>query len=190
MRRFDKDKHIKKANLLAESRYLESKGVITEDEGKVYTDERSGKTYSSDEVDIWIHNYKYGNMSKEQKIAYKGFFNHLGVKPNQLKKTSTWLSIDKPKVDVALAQMDAPIEWKNAIMFIEKVISSASAAKYRGVSTQTLYRKFGDKIHEPMNFVGNPRYVGYDENKNGELWKEYCNLRGWAVSFDFGDILA
>lgn len=191
MRRFDKKKNIEKVNLLAESRHLEnSQQTIKEDEGKVYTDDRTGKTYSSEEVDIWIHNFKHGSFNKKQRESAKVFFKHIGITPKQLKKTSDWISIDKPKVDARLVQMDAPIEWKKAIMFIEKIISSTNAAIGRGVNNQSLYEKFGDRIDDPMKFVGNPRYDYQNENGNLELWKKYCKLRGWAVSFDFGDILA
>jgi len=47
MRRFDKDKHIKKANLLAESRHLESKGIVSEDVEVVYESNENKTDVSS-----------------------------------------------------------------------------------------------------------------------------------------------
>ena len=89
MRRFDKKKNIKKANLLAEQRHLTSKGIIKEDaeEGRVYIDSWDNKKYTADEINKWISQYRktYRMPAKDRK-DYKAFFTRLGLVPKDYEK--------------------------------------------------------------------------------------------------------
>ena len=50
MKRFDKTKNILKANILAEQRYLESKGLIKEANDRIYEEHHSSNDYIIDNI--------------------------------------------------------------------------------------------------------------------------------------------
>ena len=89
MRRFDKNKHIDKANLLAEQRHLTSKGIIKEDaeEGRVYIDSWDNKKYTADEINKWVSQYRKAyRMATKDRNAYKAFFKRVGLVPKDYEK--------------------------------------------------------------------------------------------------------
>lgn len=203
MRRFDKLKNIHNSNLLAEQRYLISKGLIKENENP----EPIGKF---GDWDLYYEDKKFvilnGDVNKHQlkyivfelKNNKYTFVYHTNNFEDALEfvgpKKSLWTTKILPKVKEILSKIDAPIEWKNTIIKCEKLGYSAVNALNRGVSRQKIYEEFGDKWFELMKYTGNPQVAQYNSEPNDKVkeayWSKYCDLRGLDKFQDFGDLLS
>ena len=125
MRRFDKTKNMQKANLLAEQRYLQSKGVIKEnivDESDLYEAERTSMSEFfgdvTDNVDTLLKMFsKYKpNNSWYMTVGYVNNVSSsslpVSIKPENLAQFEELaIKIDNPKLKKYLDSMVGSEEW-------------------------------------------------------------------------------
>lgn len=139
MRRFDKTKNIQKANLLAEQRYLETKGIIKEnivDESELYEAERTSMSEFfgdvTDNVDTLLKMFsKYA--PKKGWLMTIGYVNsaNLNVKiPNE--KLPELEKIARELGHPAFIQMVDSSEWKQGIGTTNIVNNPFAKRKPRG----------------------------------------------------------
>ena len=94
MRRFDKNKNIQKANLLVEQRYLESKGLLKEDNGEMWDRDASHRdTYDDTSYqDNWDENPEMSDeevMDNEARDIMDNALREMGI-DNPLAKHTTF----------------------------------------------------------------------------------------------------